>query len=369
MSTMKLATTNDFHKIILDQIPLIDVRAPIEFNNGSFINATNLPIMNDEERHLVGICYKEQGNAAAVTLGHQLVSGDIKEARINAWASHLDKYPDSMMYCFRGGSRSQISQQWIKDATGKEITRLEGGYKAFRHYIINLLEPTEQTSIPVILGGYTGSGKTILLRKLENAIDLEAIAHHRGSSFGQHIAPQPTQINFENNLAYALVKHQAKGYKHMILEDEGRNVGTNFLPLALATYFSTGNLVVLEAPLEERIQITLDEYVVQSQAEYIKTYSLESVALQEWFNYITSSMHRVKKRLGGDRFKQVLTAFEEAFTAQLATGSYAPHEAWIKLFLDDYYDPMYRYQLEHTTKKIVFRGNRHEVLVYLKTFK
>lgn len=366
---MNLPTTSDFSKIVLEDIPLIDVRAPIEFHKGAFIGSVNLPIMNDEERHLVGTCYKEQGNEEATKLGHKLVSGDVRASRIAAWTSHIAKYPNAMIYCFRGGSRSGISQKWITEATGKEITKLEGGYKAFRNYLLDEIAPEAITSTPIILGGYTGSGKTILLKQLENAIDLEGIAHHRGSSFGGHVMPQPAQIDFENNLAYALIKHKAKGYSHMILEDEGRNVGINFIPKPLAAHFSTGSLVVLEASLKERVQITLDEYVIQSQAEYIQHAGSEVLGLQEWFNYISHSMNKVKKRLGGDRFKRVIDMFEQAYQSQLATASYTPHEAWIELFLSDYYDPMYEYQLANTTKKIVFRGNAPAVLAYLKSLK
>lgn len=366
---MNLPTTSDFLKIVLQDIPLIDVRAPIEFEKGAFMGSTNLPILNNEERRLVGICYKENGNEEATKLGHKLVSGEIKRARIEAWATYIAKHPNCMMYCFRGGSRSKISQEWIAETTGKEIVRLEGGYKAFRNYLLEELQPKSLTSTPIILGGYTGSGKTILLKQLENAIDLEGIANHRGSSFGQQVTPQPSQINFENNLAYALIKHKAQGYNHMILEDEGRHIGINFIPKDLSAHFNTGNLVVLEAPLEERVQITLDEYVIHSQAQYIKLYQDETTGLQQWFNYMAQSMHKLQKRLGGDRFKCVMNLFEHACSMQLATGSYQAHKEWIELFLSDYYDPMYEYQLKNTTKNIVFRGLAPEVLAYLKTFK
>ena len=111
---MTFKTTSDFKNIVLEDIPLIDVRAPIEFKKGAFINSINLPIMNDEERHLVGICYKEKGNLEAVKLGHELVSGNIKDERIKSWESFINKNPKSMIYCFRGGSRSSISQEWIE---------------------------------------------------------------------------------------------------------------------------------------------------------------------------------------------------------------------------------------------------------------
>ncbi|MFZ5945228.1 MAG: tRNA 2-selenouridine(34) synthase MnmH, partial [Bacillota bacterium] len=337
---MAAYSTNDFEKIVIDEIPLIDVRAPIEYTRGAFINAFNLPLMNDEERRLVGIQYKQRGNEEAVKLGHKLVSGELRKARIDAWVSHLNQYPQSMLYCFRGGLRSQISQQWIYEATGKEIPRLEGGYKAFRNYLINALSPWEQISTPILLGGYTGSGKTILLNKLDNSIDLERIANHRGSSFGRFTTPQPTQINFENNLAYALIQHRHQGYRYMILEDEGPNIAKCFIPKPLVEYFNSGHLVLMDPPFEERLDITLQEYVIHVQATFLKLYG-EEQGLLEWFNYISESIIRVKKRLGGDLCQRVITAFELAFQEQMAAGSYHVHQNWIAILLKEYYDPMY----------------------------
>lgn len=364
-----MTLTNDFHHIVLNETPLIDVRAPIEFIKGAFKTSVNLPIMNDMERHLVGTCYKEYGNEEATKLGHKLVSGTTREERIKAWSDYLDTYPDTMIYCFRGASRSRISQEWITETTGKKILRLEGGYKAFRNYLMSSIEPQNLTSKPIILGGYTGSGKTLILKQLKNAIDLEGIANHRGSSFGQHLTPQPTQINFENNLAYALIQHHAKGYNHMILEDEGRHIGTNYLPKSLYDYFNDGHLVVIDVPLEERIRITLDEYVIEAQKEYINGLNSTEEGLNAWLSYIQSSISRVKKRLGGDRLREMLELVDEAFRIQLQTGSYQLHERWIELFLKDYYDPMYQYQLDTTTKKIIFRGSTQDVLSYLQDFK
>lgn len=363
---MKNKTTNDFKKIVINQTPLIDVRAPIEFEKGAFIGAVNLPLMNDQERHLVGICYKEKGNEVAVKLGHELVSGDIRQGRIEAWKGHLEKNPDTLIYCFRGGQRSQISQEWIKEATGKEILRLEGGYKAFRNYLLGQLAPEAQISTPILLGGCTGSGKTILLKKLENAIDLEGIANHRGSSFGKQITPQPTPINFENNLAYALINHKDKGYKHMILEDEGRNVGARFLPKPLAAHFKLADLVILKVPLEERVTITMDEYVYESQRDFLAVYP-DGTGLELWADYIRESVMRIEKRFGRESALEIIAVFEQAYKHQQATGSKDKHRDWIEILLRDYYDPMYEYQIEKTTHDIIFEGNTHEVLEFLKS--
>lgn len=355
---------DNYSEIVKKNIHLIDVRAPVEFEKGTFQNSVNLPIMNNEERRLVGTCYKEKGSEEAVKLGHELVSGTVKEERVRAWAEELQRYPQSIIYCFRGGMRSQITQQWIFEATQIEVPRIEGGYKAFRNFLMNTLVPSENTPVPVLLGGCTGSGKTILLKKLINSIDLEALANHRGSSFGNHITPQPGQIDFENNLAYQLIRYQDKGFKHVVLEDEGSHVGKCFIPNPLRDYINNGNLVLVEVPLEERIENTMDEYVIESQKEYVKVYG-EDKGIPEWYNYIRDSIVRVKSRLGGDRLLIVLQLLEDAYNCQMQ-GDINMHREWISFFLKEYYDPMYNYQIQKTKKKIVFRGNKHEVMDYLK---
>lgn len=364
---MNLPTINDFKNIVINSIPLIDVRAPIEYEKGAFLNSINLPLMNDEERHEVGIRYKEDGNEEAVKLGHELVCGEIKERRVKAWISQIEKRPDTLLYCFRGGQRSKISQEWIYEESGMTIPRLEGGYKAFRNFLIQSLEPSEQQCIPILLGGYTGSGKTILLKKLDNFIDLEGLANHRGSSFGNQLTPQPTPINFENNLAYALLQLEDKGYRHMILEDEGSHIGKCYIPKPLAAYFSSGGLVILETTFEERVQITFDEYVIQAQAELVDAFGTED-GLNKWFENIDSSLDRIQTRLGGLRYTQIKSSLEDAFAAQLKNGNYKLHEAWIGYLLKEYYDPMYKYQIENTNKKILFKGNADDVLAYFKTY-
>lgn len=364
---MDLPTINDFKNIVINNIPLIDVRAPIEYEKGAFSNSINLPLMNNEERHLVGIRYKEEGNEEAVKLGHQLVNGAIKKERVDKWITQINKNPDTVLYCFRGGQRSKISQEWIYEATGIIIPRLEGGYKAFRNFLIQSLEPAEQKCIPILLGGYTGSGKTILLKKLHNFIDLEGLANHRGSSFGKQFTPQPTQINFENNLAYALINLSHKGYRYMVLEDEGNHIGKCFILKPMAGYFNSGGLVILETPFDERVQITLDEYVIQAQTQYIKELGNDQ-GLVEWHKYIDSSLYRIKNRLGGLRYGQIKEALDTAFSQQLQTVSYKLHENWIGYLLKEYYDPMYQYQIENTDKKILFKGNAEDVLTYFKEY-
>ena len=355
--------THNFHRLVVENVPLIDVRAPVEFAAGAFPTAVNLPLMNDEERRLVGICYKEQGQAAAIALGHKRVCGPIKEGRIAAWVSFMQQHPDALIYCFRGGLRSQLSQEWAEQAVGRDIPRLEGGYKAFRTYLMEQFDPQLISSTPIIVGGRTGSGKTLLIRELENIVDLEAIANHRGSSFGRQISAQPTQIDFENRLAWSLIQHRSTGHRYMILEDEGKHVGRLYLPRPLSAHFEQANVVHLEIPLDERVQITFDEYVTAAQAAFTDEFG--ETGLLQWLEDLQGSLQRIRKRLGGERLKRIGLSMQSAFDYQQATGDVSAHKQWVELLLCEYYDPMYDYQLEQKQQKIVFAGNAQAVREYL----
>lgn len=358
----ELLLTNNFKSIVLNSTPLIDVRAPIEFANGSFPDSVNLPLMNDEERHIIGIRYKEKGNEEAVKLGHELVSGNIREERTRAWSDFIESNPDAMMYCFRGGQRSKISQEWVHEA-GKKITRLEGGYKAFRTYLMDETEKSLEDFKPIVLGGRTGSGKTILLKKVQNSIDLEALANHRGSAFGRKIIPQPTQINFENALAYDLIQKLDKGFSHLVFEDEGKNVGSVFMPKTLAAYLAQAPRIILETSTQQRVETTFTEYVIEAQQMYEDAGYEDS--LTAWKEDIQRSMDRIIKRIGSERHKQVCNLFENAVNEQTRSGNLDAYKEWVEYLLREYYDPMYDYQIEKRSDQIDFRGSSEEVLSYL----
>lgn len=354
---------DDFKSIVLNKTPLIDVRAHIEFKKGAFPNALNLPIMNDEERHLVGICYKNQGNTKAVELGHTLVSAEIKEERICAWMDFINANPSALLYCFRGGQRSKISQEWLHER-GKEIARLKGGYKAFRTYLINELKESTNHFKPIILGGRTGSGKTIVLKKMQNSIDLEGLANHRGSSFGSRLNAQPMQIDFENNLAYELIQKIEDGFKTLVFEDEGKHIGNAFMPENLISTTINAPLVILETKMQERVDITLDEYVVQAQEAYVK--AGYSPALDEWSLSIQNAMSRIIRRLGNEKHTKVSAIFESALYEQKRSGSYDGYREWVKFLLEEYYDPMYDYQIQKRSHMVSFRGDAQEIQNYIE---
>ena len=355
--------SSDFRSIVLNNIPLIDVRAPVEFEKGAFPHAVNLPLMSNDERHLVGIKYKEEGHEEAVKLGHTLVNNERKNERVQAWLDFMQANTEAKLYCFRGGERSKISQEWIIESD-HSIVRLNGGYKAFRNYLMSETERCVEQFNPYIIGGRTGSGKTILLNKLENTIDLEGLANHRGSSFGRKVNEQPTQIAFENALAYDLIQKLDRGFKTLFFEDEGKYVGRVYIPKILAKYLSTAPLIILETDTQERVEITFDEYIVKAQENYKESY--KENFLEVWSESIHAAMSRIKRRLGGERYKILYKIFDDALEVQKTSGSLQAYKEWIVYLLVEYYDPMYDYQIEKNKEKIIFRGSASEIETFLK---
>ena len=358
----KLPLTDDFRRIVLENRPLIDVRAPVEFAKGAFPGAVNLPLMNDEERRQIGIRYKEAGNAAAVALGKQLV-GPRKHERTEAWADFVRAHPDARLYCFRGGQRSQIAQAWLEEA-GVTLPRLKGGYKAFRNFLMAESERISAEADPLIISGRTGSGKTLLIRRLANAVDLEAVANHRGSSFGRYITPQPSQIDFEARLGYALIRHEVEGFRHLVIEHESHNVGRVYIPNKVYDNFLEGGLVILTAPLDERVEIIFEEYIVRALQNYRSVFGDQ--ADQHWFDDANAGLDRIKKRLGSERWTQIKALFATAFARQRHGGDLSGHAPWIRMLLRDYYDPMYDFQIAKSPVPVVFRGNADEVVAFVR---
>ena len=359
---MSLHLTDDFRSIVLHDTPLLDVRAPVEFVKGAFLHTTNIPILDDEERRLVGIKYKEKGNAEAIKLAEQLIQNEGKERRVALWKNYLQEHPNAMLFCFRGGQRSGIAQSWLEEQ-GINITRLKGGYKAFRNFLMEESLRITAKHKSIILGGRTGSGKTVLLSKIKESIDLEGIANHRGSSFGPLTTPQPSQINFENNLAYALIHFDAKDLKHLVIEHESHNIGRAFIPKPLYNNLLDGELILLETPMKERVDITLHEYVTVAIQKYSEKFGDHGV--DKWAEDVYDNLKRIKKRLGSELYLEFQNIFTEAFNSFLLTKDVALFKPFIQRLLEDYYDPMYDYQIEKTKIPIIFRGNAEEVLKFL----
>lgn len=358
-----LTQIEDFHSLVINNTPMFDTRAPVEFSQGAFPHTQSLPLMSDKERELIGTCYKNKGQDKAIELGHELVQGDVKQARVDAWLEFINNHPHGALYCFRGGLRSQITQQWIYEATGIDYPRLKGGYKALRRYLIDETDRIMGNITPVIIGGQTGCGKTLLLDHIQQTIDLEGLANHRGSAFGNTTTVQPTQIAFENELAIELIKKQ--GNSHLVFEDEGANVGTVHIPDCVKNQTSKADLILLEASTDERIEVSMDAYVINMHRDFIAQDQVKG--FDNFVNYWLKSLEKIQKRLGLERYKIMKSQVELALNGFKNTNSFDGFLPIVESLLVDYYDPMYNYQIQKKLDRVVFKGSRSEVLDYINS--
>jgi tRNA 2-selenouridine synthase len=346
---------------------MIDLRAPVEFARGAFPASVSLPLMTDNERELVGTCYKQQGQQAAIELGHQLVQGTTKHLRVEAWIKQLQERPDTVIYCFRGGLRSRISQQWLA-AAGYPVALVEGGYKALRQYCLNRTETLVRDLPALVLSGRTGTGKTTVLAGFPRYVDLEHLAHHRGSSFGKQFDPQPSQIDFESALTQRLLGLAQAGNQAVAFEDESRLIGRCMLPECLQAKLKQSPILVLEDDLEARVERILAEYVVAAMAERIARLPDYQQAFEHLAQGLQDSLYKIRKRLGGEAYKQAQNLLTEALDKQSRTDNYDAHKDWIRFLLNRYYDPMYDYQLALKSDRVVIRGTSAQLQAWLTDY-
>jgi len=362
-----LVTADYFNDLFLRNISFLDVRAEAEFVKGCMPHAINLPILNNHERHLVGTCYKQRGQQAAIQLGHELVGGELKASRVQQWCEHVVKKPNTHVYCWRGGMRSRLAQQWMSEA-GVDVPLIEGGYKALRRSLVAIIDNAARNVPMIRIGGKTGVAKTLLIDEINCSIDLEKYASHRGSSFGRMVNQQPSQSNFEHMLAVNLLRktRYTSNKKTLFVEDESCSIGVIGIPAKFYEAMRLSPLAVVEMPLEFRVQRVLKEYIIDMLAAY-EAEDIEN-GFENFSNYLIESLLRIQKRLGLERHRHANELLAKALKMQLSTGDVQAHEAWITLILTEYYDPMYAYQIKKNNTSVVFRGSYAEVLEWAWQF-
>ncbi len=357
---MTTSDTANYNKIFLEKLPLMDVRAPTEFKKGAFPNTINLPLMNDEERQQVGIRYKQAGQEAAIKLGRKLLTPALQKQRTQNWLDFAHLHPGGYIYCFRGGLRSRITQQLLAEA-GVDYPYIVGGYKAMRRYLIDKLDQNVEQTALIILNGRTGTGKTVLLRKISRMIDLEGLAKHRGSSFGKLLVQQPEPIDFENRLSISMLNLCHASHAPIFVEGEGRLIGRVCLPESFWKKMAASPCVVLESSLQERIQIAVQDYVVDILQRLKQNLNFDE-AFEQLAERHYISLYNIRKRLGGDRYKKAYQLLESALSIHRNHGNLSKYEPFIKLLLTEYYDPMYDYQLQKRSTDILFKGEAQAIL-------
>lgn len=319
----------------------IDVRSGHEYKKGTIPNSISMPILNDDQHKLVGIDYKKNGKESAITLGTNLVSGEKKQKLIEDWISVIKKHGIEYIFCKRGGLRSKTAKKWLKEKN-INIKILKGGYKAYRKKIVETHENLcSYKGNWFIITGFTGSGKTSIIRDLSSSIDLEDLAKHRGSTFGALSEAQPSQQNFENKLTHSYLK---KYDGNIILEAESRNIGSVALPGKFYEKMRTSKYIFVEADIETRVDNITNEYIKKPLKDGIRKSSLLS-AYQE-------ALGKIRKRLGHDNYIIVNNEMKAAFGTQRVS-----HKLWIKLLLEKYYDKLYKHKLDKINKQIIYSSD------------
>lgn len=268
-----------------DSHTILDVRSPGEYKHAHIPGAFSLPLFSDEERKVVGTTYKQQSREEAIKIGLDYFGPKMRlmVEQVEAIVSERqDKNKAVLVHCWRGGMRS-AGVAWLLDLYGFRVYTLAGGYKAYRNWVLQQFGK----SYPfLLLGGYTGSGKTMVLKELQRkgdaVIDLEHLACHKGSAFGALGMPDPpTQEMFDNLLAAEVHRVMLREPRRIWLEDESQRIGLNNLPNAFWDSMRKAPVYFLDVPFEARLDYIVEEYGKAKKEELV------------------NAVIRIQKRLGG----------------------------------------------------------------------
>ncbi|MBA4322996.1 MAG: tRNA 2-selenouridine(34) synthase MnmH, partial [Odoribacter sp.] len=300
--------------------PVIDVRSQSEFSKGHIPGAGNIPLFDDREREIVGTKYKKEGRRKAILKGLELsgpsMYSKLQEALKRAKDNRL------LVHCWRGGMRSE-AMAWLFSLGDVETQVLDGGYKAYRHHVLEKLSEKHRY---IVLGGLTGCGKTEILNFMKSqghqVIDLEGIACHKGSAFGSLGQPgQPTSEHFANLLFHELEKTDKNNV--IWLEDESKNIGTVYMPDQFYFNLRGSPVIALIMDVETRLPRLIKEYSVHPEKELI------------------SSIERIAKRLGGDDSQKAIREVEASNFSSA-----------IEITLN-YYDKTYMFGLKRREEEMI----------------
>ena len=320
MSGMGLIRSVSIQEFRSQAGPLVDVRSPGEFARGHWPGAINIPLFSDEERAAVGTSYKQEGRREAIHLGLSITGP--KLAKHAAELEKLREQGNPRMYCWRGGMRS-ASMAWLAEQIDLQPSLLEGGDKTYRNWV------QQQFTLPWpirVMGGRTGTGKTDLLLALERKgvaiLDLEGLAHHRGSSFGGlGLPPQPSTEHYENRLAEVLDRHRIDRAQAIWLEAESIQVGRCRIPKPLFDQMQAAPVLEIQRSLEERVN------------------QLVTVYGDQGGDALAEATQRISRRLGPQRTQQALDAIRRSDWAEACRATL------------DYYDRCYDRELERSPQR------------------
>ncbi len=335
--------TNEIkYEEILNNYILIDVRSPKEYLEAHISNAINFPILTDEEREHVGDVYKNESSEKAKQLAVKYGSKKLFNF-FNEFISLCGKDKNIVLYCARGGMRSGVLTSII-DSLGYRVFKLEGGYKAYRNFIVNSIPKVNEDVKYIVLHGKTGVGKTLMLNKLKkrecDVLDFEKGANHRGSALGSiGLGKCNSQKHFETFI-YENLRLRKSNF--VFVESESKRVGNSFIPDSIEKSMKNGYHILIELPMEERIKILKEEYL----------------GFYDVNNEIKESILNLENHLGKKLIVNLLKLLDEK-----------NYEKLIEILNLQYYDPLYEKsikQYEYSLK--ICASSVEEAMIYVIEF-
>lgn len=324
---------------------IIDVRSPSEFQHAHYPDAISIPLFDDEERKVVGTTYKKQSREQAIKIGLDFYGPKMKNIVIEVENILKQRALKSVVvHCWRGGMRS-AAIAWLLDLYGFQTYQLEGGYKAYRNWVLNQLEKPHNL---VVLSGRTGSGKTALLHELQQknypVVDLELLAGHKGSTFGnlKHI-PQGSNEFFENKLALELYKIQNSEHQHspIWVESESSRIGDVSINNSFYNQMRNAPRIQIEIPFNERLNYILSDYG------------------QEELSELISAVERIRRKLGGLEAQRAIDFLQE-------NNIRSAFEILLRYY-DGYYDKSTLFQPEVLNIALPTTNAQENVTILLQT--
>jgi len=329
--------------LALDNPQFIDLRSPVEYSEAHIPYSLNFPLLEDEERAIVGYIYKAQSPEKAVEKGFDIIAP--KLPLLCNKIKETSNKREVVLYCWRGGMRSESISKVLNILDVKHH-RLEGGYKAYRNYVVEFFEENFNKNI-FVLDGLTGVGKTEILQELRKqdfpAIDLEGLANHRGSAFGNVGLPkQPLQKHFEGMLCWECLKY--RNHPMIIVECESRRIGSNIIPEKFFKAMENGKHILIYDSMQNRV------------ARLVGTYTDSTMKNNE--EEISIAINCLRKRLGNKKTDFLLECLVKRDFKTIT-----------EILLVDYYDPLYRYPDSPTDEYelSLFAGNFEHTVSELKS--
>ena len=301
----------------MENILFIDARTPKEYDEDHILSAINVPLLDNQERHEIGVIYKQYSREKAIERGMELFPAKIPSI-YNAVKDHRKK--TIIVYCARGGMRSGIIASLL-ESIGFKVLQVEGGYKSFRHYITDQLYNFPLKPKIICLYGLTCSGKTKLLEQLPNALNLEELAQHRGSLYGGIGLKPHRQKKFENLLLQKL--RELNHFEYIFVEGESRKIGDAEIPPFLFKAMKKGLNILISKDFELRVQECVEEYF--SSAEKIQQ--------------ILEITPQLRDIISNKRKQEIISLIEAGKYPEVA-----------RILLKEYYDVLYT----HTLKQVRF---------------